>query len=87
MRFREHWQATTLVSISFLLSTLRDWKVTLEPMAVRKPNQVNDVSFRLASTTPPAQCDRVSLSMAGMEQPRLCLWQPKITSRVVFSNF
>ena len=38
----------------FLLSTLRDWKVRLDPMAARKPAQLKDSSVAEASATPPA---------------------------------
>ena len=36
-----------------LESTLRDWKVTLEPIADRKPRQLNDISDVEARATPP----------------------------------
>ncbi len=39
--------------MNFLENTLRDWKVRLEPMAARKPGQLNVTSLADASATPP----------------------------------
>ncbi len=42
-----------MLPMNFLEKTLRDWKVTLEPMAAKKPGQLKVASEAEAATTPP----------------------------------
>lgn len=51
--------------MNFLEKTLRDWKVTLDPMAARKPGQLKVASEAEAATTPPTM--GTSESSTGME--------------------
>ena len=48
-----HQALTFLLPINFLEKTLRDWKVTFEPMAAKKPGQLKVASDADAATTPP----------------------------------
>ena len=44
---------TFLLPMNFLEKTLRDWKVTFDPMAARNPGQLKVASEADAATTPP----------------------------------
>eukprot|EP00955_Chlamydomonas_euryale_P110298 365990-Chlamydomonas_euryale.AAC.28 len=57
-------------SISFFDSTLRDWNVRLEPIAVRKPSQLNDTSAIDARATPPTIGTSVASTAKDGTSPR-----------------
>lgn len=46
------------LTINFLLSTLRDWLVRLEAIALPKPNQLKEASVKDANATPPTMGTR-----------------------------
>mmetsp|Transcript_10794 Transcript_10794/g.26590 ORF Transcript_10794/g.26590 Transcript_10794/m.26590 type:complete len:213 (-) Transcript_10794:379-1017(-) len=52
----------SFLSMSFLDSTLRDWKVRLDPMADRKPFQLKDASLMDAIATPPMMGTREAMT-------------------------
>lgn len=51
---------TCLFPMNFLEKTFRDWKVTLDPIAAKKPGQLKVASEAEAATTPPTMGTRDS---------------------------
>ena len=56
--------------MNFLEKTLRDWKVTLDPMAARKPGQLKVASEKDAAATPPTIGTSVARTAGDGVSPR-----------------
>ena len=56
--------------ITFFEKTFRDWKVTLDPIAAKKPTQLNVASLADASATPPTIGSRDPTTASEGASPR-----------------